>query len=29
MHARLITQEDELLLFVETKRVLKAIRSRK
>lgn len=24
-HARLITQDDELLLYVETKRVLKAI----
>ena len=26
MHARLITRDDELLLLVETKRVLKAIR---
>lgn len=27
MHARIVTQDDELLLLVETKRVLKAIRS--
>ena len=28
MHARIVTQDDEMLLLVETKRVLKAIRSR-
>ena len=28
MHARMVTQDDELLLLIETKRVLKAIRAR-
>jgi hypothetical protein len=27
MHARIVTQDDELYLFVETKRILSAIKS--